>query len=222
MTASTNVSQVQSTGCVSVGLHVHDEGALADVLPGLLLCPSIELLSANGSAGADVRLVLADGVTDAVVSDVVALSEQSANRAQRTVLVAAPLPERHLPRLFAAGVVAILPRRDVSERQVIRAVHAAHQGRAVLPETLTRWLVDELRFSQSNLLATQGLSQGGLTVREVEVLRLIAEGHDTAAIAARLSYSERTIKKIVQELMARLELRNRAHAVSYATKVGAI
>ena len=71
-------------------------------------------------------------------------------------------------------------------------------------------------------MASRGLLPGGLTVREVEVLRLLAQGEDTAHIAKSLSYSERTIKKVLQDVMSRLELRNRAHAVSYAMRVGAI
>jgi DNA-binding NarL/FixJ family response regulator len=38
----------------------------------------------------------------------------------------------------------------------------------------------------------------------------------------KLAYSERTIKNIVHELLERLELRNRAHAVAYAMRVGAL
>jgi len=87
---------------------------------------------------------------------------------------------------------------------------------------VTRWLVDEARSVQQDMLATHGLLPGGLTVREAEVLRLLADGEDTAHIARQLSYSERTIKKVLQDVMSRLDLRNRAHAVSYAMRVGAI
>lgn len=72
------------------------------------------------------------------------------------------------------------------------------------------------------MLTSHGLSPGGLTAREVDVLKLLADGQGTEYIAEHLSYSERTIKKIIQDVMSRLELRNRAHAVSYALRVGAI
>src|SRR5690349_17321178 len=81
--------------------------------------------------------------------------------ARRIVLVAGPLRERHLPRLFGAGVVSILPCRDLNPRQIVRTVFATHTGRAVLPDVLARWLVDEMRSAQSDLLATQGLTSGG-------------------------------------------------------------
>ncbi|MBP2473116.1 DNA-binding NarL/FixJ family response regulator [Crossiella equi] len=207
---------------VSVAVYVQDERLATDILPVLSMSQDLRLLPAGESGQADVVLVLAELVTDALVTELALMSERAENPAQCMVLVAGPLRERHLAQIFGAGVVSILPRRDVTARLVARAVIASHGGHAVLPEKLTRWLVDETRFVQSNLLATQGLAAGGLTVREVEVLKLIAQGEDTAAIATRLSYSERTIKKIMQDLMSRLELRNRAHAVSYALRVGAI
>jgi DNA-binding NarL/FixJ family response regulator len=55
----------------------------------------------------------------------------------------------------------------------------------------------------------------------VDVLRLVAEGMDTSYIARKMNYSERTIKKVLADLMRRLDLRNRAHAVSYALRRGA-
>ncbi|MFB6988605.1 response regulator transcription factor [Streptomyces sp. NPDC056178] len=58
--------------------------------------------------------------------------------------------------------------------------------------------------------------------REIDVLRLIAEGHDTEVIAKELAYSERTIKNVLHELMTRLQLRNRSHAVAYAMRQGLI
>ncbi|MBP2472319.1 DNA-binding NarL/FixJ family response regulator [Crossiella equi] len=207
---------------LAVAVHTGDQRLAADLMPVLALSPDLRLLPATESALADIVLVLAEIVTDALLIELDGLSARAVNKAQRFVLVAGPLRERHLARIFGAGVVSILPRREVSPRMVVRALVASHQGHAVLPERLTRWLVDETRFVQTNLLATQGLTVGGLTVREVEVIKLIAKGEETAAIAAQLNYSERTIKKIVKDLLSRLELRNRAHAVSYALRVGAI
>jgi DNA-binding NarL/FixJ family response regulator len=61
---------------------------------------------------------------------------------------------------------------------------------------------------------------GGLTAREVEVLRLLADGLSTSETAAELNYSERTIKTVVHEITTRLGLRCRAQAVSYALRKG--
>jgi DNA-binding CsgD family transcriptional regulator len=53
-------------------------------------------------------------------------------------------------------------------------------------------------------------------------LKLVASGHDTAEIAGRLCYSQRTVKNILHDVTTRLQLRNRSHAVAYAVREGLI
>jgi len=62
----------------------------------------------------------------------------------------------------------------------------------------------------------------GLTARDVNVLRLLADGRSTAAIADDLAYSESTIKNVIHDLVRQLGARNRAHAVALAIRAGAI
>ncbi len=66
------------------------------------------------------------------------------------------------------------------------------------------------------------LTFGGLTQRELTVLRLIAEGYSTSEIATQMAYSERTIKNAIHDLVSRFQLRNRSHAVAYAVRQGLI
>jgi DNA-binding NarL/FixJ family response regulator len=207
---------------VRVAVHVRDHVVASELVPQLALSPDLTIAAGDDREGADVALVFADHVTDSLLDELATMSHRALNPAQRTVLVVGPLRERHLAQIFAAGVVAILPKKNVTPRQVVQALIATSHGRAVLPDKLTRWLADEIRFLQTDVLVARGLAAGGLTTREVEVLRLIAQGDDTSEIARQLNYSERTIKKVVQEIMSRLKLRNRAHAVSYALRVGAI
>ena len=61
-----------------------------------------------------------------------------------------------------------------------------------------------------------------MTERELNVLRPLAEGLDTAEVSGQLFYSERTVKNIIHDITSRLELRNRTHAVAYAIKAGLI
>lgn len=73
---------------------------------------------------------------------------------------------------------------------------------------------------QSQVLAPRGLHVNGLSEREVEVLRLVAEGNDTNEIARTLCYSERTVKNVIHDVTSRLHLRNRPHAVAFALRQG--
>src|SRR5436309_792731 len=75
---------------------------------------------------------------------------------------------------------------------------------------------------QREVLGPLGITSTGLYPREVEVLRLMAEGLDTTQIAHRLVYSERTVKNVLHGLMTRMHLRNRPHAVAYALREGLI
>ena len=66
------------------------------------------------------------------------------------------------------------------------------------------------------------MTYGGLTHRELRVLRLLADGYSTAEIASALAYSERTIKNAIHDLTTRLQLRNRSHAVAFRGPAGLI
>ncbi|MBS2538423.1 response regulator transcription factor [Catenulispora sp. NF23] len=91
-----------------------------------------------------------------------------------------------------------------------------------MPQDALGWLVKQLRSIEADVLAPNGLTPSGLESREIDVLRLLADGCDTAEIAERLSYSERTVKNIISGILTRLGLRNRAQAVAYAIRHGAL
>ena len=69
---------------------------------------------------------------------------------------------------------------------------------------------------------TGGSTALGWSAREIEVLRLLANGLSTREVARRLAYSERTIKNVVYDLTTRHGLRNRTHAVAVAVRAGVV
>jgi DNA-binding NarL/FixJ family response regulator len=178
-------------------------------------------LDAESMPDADVLLIITDSMNETVLCHLEDVLTRTAPE-QVATLVTGPVKTHQLLRLVRSGVVSVLPYAGVTASQVARALIASHSGRSILPQLAVRWLVDEIRVAQHDLFAANGLAPGGLTAREVEVLRLLADGADTAEIAARLRFSERTIKKVIQHVITRLGLRNRAHAVAYAMRVGAI
>ncbi|WP_055612805.1 helix-turn-helix transcriptional regulator [Streptomyces phaeochromogenes] len=120
------------------------------------------------------------------------------------------------------GVRAVLWRDSFSQAAFIRTLHTIADGGGSLPPTLQGTLMEQVRWAQRELLAPRGLTASGISPREVDVLRLVAEGTELADIATKLSYSERTVKYILYGVMKRLHLKNRAHAVSYAIRAGII
>ncbi len=122
--------------------------------------------------------------------------------------------------LVESGVCGVLSRAEVCPDRLVRAVQLAAAGQGDLPPALVRHLLDHVGQLNRNLLSPRGLSFAGLTGREREVLRLMADGMSTREVAAHLAYSERTIKVVVQDLMLRLNVRNRTQAVACAVRNG--
>jgi DNA-binding NarL/FixJ family response regulator len=61
-----------------------------------------------------------------------------------------------------------------------------------------------------------------LTDREQQVLTLIAAGHPTREVAQELSYSERTVKNVLHDVVTKLNARSRSQAVAFAVREGLI
>jgi DNA-binding NarL/FixJ family response regulator len=130
--------------------------------------------------------------------------------------------EPQLLRSLSWGMVSVLPRQDADYGQIARALVNARDGRLELPPDARGWLEERIRSVQRDVLAPHGLTAAGLYTREVEVLRLLADGIDTLEIAQQLSYSERTVRNIIHGMLTRMKLRNRVHAVAYALRNGVI
>ncbi|WP_329138212.1 response regulator transcription factor [Streptomyces sp. NBC_01476] len=165
---------------------------------------------------ADVLLIMVGEVTSETMDWMRTAREQRGHGA-RVVLVASSLTESQLVRAVSYGLTSFLHRRTSTMAQVLQAVVNSRNGRAELPQSLIASLVELLHSTRDSALSSNGLSQ-----REVDVVRHLAEGLDTLEIAARLNYSERTIKAIIHSAINRLGLRNRAHVVAYALRKGLV
>lgn len=180
----------------------------------------ITLLPRDSHARANVILVLATTVTEETLSCLQRAAEQAGARDVRFVLVGDEVREPQLLRVMSFGLVSFIPRREADHRRIVRAILAIREGRVDMPEVAVGWAVGQIRAIQQNVLAPNGLTAAGLAAREVDVLRLVAEGLDTPEIAGRLNYSERTVKSIIHSVLTRLNLRNRPHAIAYAMRNG--
>ncbi|MEV4254518.1 response regulator transcription factor [Spirillospora sp. NPDC049652] len=201
---------------IPVVVHAPDPITLAGVTSALRGRAGLRLVDDADAEVAEVAVVVADTVDEPTRG---ALRRYSRAGRTRTVLVAAHLKEAQLLDAVEAGVAAILWRHEASADTLARAVLAAARGGADLPPDLLGRLLEQVGRIQRGANAPGG-GAIGLAQRELDVLGLVADGMDTAEIAARLSYSERTVKNVLHGVMSRLHLRNRAHAVAYAIREG--
>jgi DNA-binding CsgD family transcriptional regulator len=113
-------------------------------------------------------------------------------------------------------VTAVVILRDASPSHVVSCVRAATRGGGSIPPELLR----QLQPAEGGARAEASGPQ--LSEREYDVLRMLADGESTRGIAEQLSYSERTVKNIVRDLLDKLNCRTRAHAVALAARQGVI
>lgn len=182
-----------------------------------LLRPAREVELVTPGEPVDVLLLVEPAVTAARLEEV----GRRRGRA-RCVVVTDHLAERDMMTAARCGVCSVLPTATVTARALVAAIVGAGHGRAVLPPVLQAALLRQLTELRRDLLAPNGLTLSGLDARELDVLSLIAEGFRTDEIAAKLSYSEGTVKGVLHGTMTRLGLVNRAHAVAYAIRAGAL
>ncbi|MET7711218.1 response regulator transcription factor [Streptomyces sp. NPDC005407] len=204
---------------VTVAVCAADPVLRVGVVQQLRQRPEVDLLDNADAEQAQVSLVVVDNVDD----DVAALLHRLRhNTATRTGLVVGTLGPGTLQRVIECGVAAVLRRTEADQDQLLHLVLAIANGEGVLPGDLLGKLLTQVGSLQRSALDPRGLSLSTLTTREADMLRLVAEGLDTAEIARKTSYSERTVKNVLHEIITRLQLRNRAHAVGYALRNGLI
>lgn len=135
----------------------------------------------------------------------------------RLVGMARTASEETLCESVQAGLAGFLVRSDVTPRRLVACLGAVVGGHGSLPPDLTARLVGAMAHGGG-----RGAPVGGLAARELRVLELLAAGEDTRGIASELSYSERTVKNIVHDVLMKTNCRTRAQAVAVATRRGVI
>jgi DNA-binding NarL/FixJ family response regulator len=112
--------------------------------------------------------------------------------------------------------------KDVPPEELLFAIRAVHSGDAVVAPSTTRRLIDRFVPMLPSGSAGSEADLSGLTVREREVLTLIAQGLSNAEIGDRLFVSEATVKTHVGRVLAKLRLRDRVQAVVFAYETGLV
>ena len=162
----------------------------------------------------DVRMPAMDGIE--ATRQVTA----SSKRPPRIIMLTTFDLDEYVYDALGAGASGFLL-KDVTADTLFDAVRVVAAGDALLAPGVTRRLVDEFaRLRPSMPSRPEALAE--LTPREIEVLRLVAEGLSNGEIAERLVVSEETVKTHVSRVLAKLDVRDRTQAVVVAYESGLV
>jgi len=162
-----------------------------------------------------VALVVADQMDEETAQTIRALKRRGV---ERVVLIVTRVDDTGLLSALEAGARGVLRRNQTTPENLFEAIRAAAGGEGALSPDLLGRLLDQVGRLQRQVLNPRGLSFAVLTDREIKVMKLLADGLDTAEVGRRLFYSERTVKNIVHDVTSRLNLRNRTQAVAIAMR----
>ncbi len=113
--------------------------------------------------------------------------------------------------------------KNTSAAELIDALQRAQAGEAILAPSMAARLLEEFRsLAAAAPREPAAALSPELSEREVEVLRLVAQGLSNKEIADALNLSEHTVKTHLANILAKLHLRSRAHAAAYAVQAGLV
>jgi NarL family two-component system response regulator LiaR len=214
MTTPITVLIVDDHDVVRQGVH-----AYLDALPDFVVVGEAE--------SGDAAVVLAqDLVPDVALMDLVMPGSDGVEatrkvknvspRTQVVVLTSYHQDEHIFPALRAGAISYML--KDVKMEELAEAVRRAARGEATLHPRVAARVIQEFHGSRE-----QGLNPfTELTEREIEVLKLIANGNSNSEIAEALVISENTVKGHVSNILSKLHLADRTQAAVYAWREGIV
>jgi DNA-binding NarL/FixJ family response regulator len=123
----------------------------------------------------------------------------------------------HALKVGASGFLL----KDATREQLIGAVRAVSAGETLLAPAVTRRLIEDFCLGPAPG-TTAATTPGGLSERELDVVRLVAQGLSNAEIAARLYLSEATVKSHIARILAKLDLRDRVQIAVHAYEHGIV
>ncbi|MEI5098066.1 response regulator transcription factor [Streptomyces sp. PmtG] len=205
---------------------VDDQTVVREGIVMLLgLLPGVEVVGAGGDGEEAVRLV-AELAPDVVLMD---LRMPRCDGAEATRRIRAEYPgtqvvvlttfadDESLFPALRAGARGYLT-KDAGGDEIVRAIEDVLSGEAGLSPKIQRRLLE--RLSEPDPATRRAEPPDGLTVRETEVIALIAEGMTNQEIARALHVSTATVKTHINNLFAKAGLKDRAQAVRYAYRHG--
>jgi DNA-binding NarL/FixJ family response regulator len=134
----------------------------------------------------------------------------------RVLVLTISVNDQSVTRAIVSGACGYLL-KDASIADIVAGIRAASAGESVISPKIAIKLLHEVRSP------TRKSDIGGeLSAREIEVLRLVAEGRDNSEIARTLFISPQTVKNHISNILAKLQMENRIQAAVYAVRRGLV
>jgi two-component system NarL family response regulator len=190
-------------------LVVDDHDTFRGGLSRLLVEQGFEVVgqAANGEQAVGVAARL---VPDVIVMD---LSLPGMSGIETTRRLASTVPQSRVLVLTISASGYLL--KDASIEEIRSGIRAAAAGESVISPRIATTLLDHVRATSSN-----GDDETGahLSKREIEILRLMAEGKQNKEIAQELYISPQTVKNHISNILTKLQIENRIQAAVYAVR----
>ena len=187
--------------------------------------PDISVMG-EAASGAEALRLAAELVPDVVLMDLVMPDMDGVETTRRlkqispgsqVIILTSYHDDEHIFPAIRAGALSYIL-KDVSSGELAEIVRKAARGEAVMHPHVAARVMQELRGGpRANAQLSSELSE-----RELEVLRLIADGLNNTEIAERLVISEHTVKRHVSNILSKLHLADRTQAAVYAWREGVV
>jgi len=209
-------------------LLVDDHDLFRTGLRNLLEEQGVQVVGEAGT-GADAIRHVRELAPDVVVMDLnmpgmsgVEATRQIASIAPLTRVVVLTISDHDADVMDAilAGACGYLL-KDSSIQELMRGISAASIGESLISPHIAGKVLQRVRASTPSALDAETI-RSELSDREIEVLKLIANGKDNALIAAELHISPKTVKNHISNILMKLQIENRIQAAVYAVRSGIV
>ena len=226
MTQASNQT-ARSTETLRV-LLVDDHDLFRTGLRNLLEEQTVQVVGEAADGAQAIRMVR-ELAPDVVVMDL-NMPGMSGVEATRQVTTLAPLTrvvvltisdqDEDVMNAILAGACGYLM-KDSSIQDLMQGIKAASVGESLISPHIAAKVLQRMRATGTNE-ADAAMIRAELSDREIEVLKLIANGKDNAQIAADLHISPKTVKNHISNILMKLQIDNRIQAAVYAVRSGIV
>jgi DNA-binding NarL/FixJ family response regulator len=209
-------------------LIVDDHDLFRSGLRNLLEDEGVQVVG-EAAAGQEALTIVRDIAPDVIVMDL-NMPGMGGVEATRHISTIAPLTrvvmltisdqDNDVIDAILAGACGYLL-KDSSIQELIAGIRAASRGESLISPTIASKVLQRVRAS-STQPAIETTIRAELSEREIEVLKLIANGKDNAMIAGELHISPKTVKNHISNILMKLQIDNRIQAAVYAVRSGIV